>query len=71
MTAITLPGMKDIHEDDLSFQQKVREMYLWQVKENEDFKRINCVNEEGGMRSPEEIAEEILRNIELVKTYSH
>jgi dTMP kinase len=60
-----LSGMKDIHEDDLSFQQKVREMYLWQVKENEDFRRINCVNKEGGIRSPAEISAEILKNIEL------
>jgi dTMP kinase len=60
-----LAGMKDIHEDDLHFQQKVREMYLWQVKENEDFIQINCMNEEGIMRSPEEISFEILKNIEL------
>jgi dTMP kinase len=58
-----LAGMKDIHEDDLTFQQKVREMYLWQVEENEDFRKINCVNKEGGMRLPEEIAEEIIKNI--------
>jgi dTMP kinase len=60
-----LSGMKDIHEDDLHFQQKVREMYLWQVKENKDFRLINCTNEDGGMKPPEEIAEEILKNIGL------
>jgi dTMP kinase len=59
-----LSGKTDIHEDDLHFQQKVREMYLWQVQENEDFLRIDCVNEEGNMKSPEEIAEMILRNID-------
>jgi dTMP kinase len=58
-----LAGRKDIHEDDLQFQQKVREMYLWQVKGNKDFKRINCVGKEGGMKSPEEIAEEILKTV--------
>jgi dTMP kinase len=60
-----LAGMKDIHEDDLAFQQKVREMYLWQVEENKDFRRINCIGKEGKMRSPEDISGEILKNIEL------
>jgi len=60
-----LLGGKDIHEDDLAFQQRVREMYLWQVKENRDFKLINCVDERGGMKSPEEIFGEILGEIRI------
>ena len=56
-----LAGQKDIHEDDLSFQQKVREMYLWQAEENEDFFRIDCSNSKGGIRSPEEISAGILK----------
>jgi uncharacterized protein YnzC (UPF0291/DUF896 family) len=54
-----------IHEDDLLFQQKVREMYLWQVEENEDFRRIDCIDKKGNMRSPSEISTEILSHIEL------
>jgi dTMP kinase len=60
-----LMGMKDIHEEDMTFQQTVREMYLWQVKENNDFKRINCVNENGGMKSPDEIFADIKQNLDL------
>jgi dTMP kinase len=56
-----LAGQKDIHEDDLSFQQKVREMYLWQAEENEDFFRIDCSNSKGGILSPEEISAAILK----------
>ena len=26
-----LQGIRDIHEDDLDFQKRVREMYLWQA----------------------------------------
>ncbi|MBN1416412.1 MAG: dTMP kinase [Bacteroidales bacterium] len=60
-----LMGMKDIHEDDLFFQQKVREMYLWQVKENRDFSSIDCMNEQGVIKSPEAIFNEILDKIKL------
>jgi len=57
-----LNGKRDIHEDDLYFQQKVREMYLWQVSENDDFKLINCSNSSGNIKPPEEIFDEI-RNL--------
>ena len=56
-----LAGRKDIHEDDLSFQKKVREMYLWQVKENKDFLRIDCFDSKGDIKSPEEISDGILK----------
>ncbi len=26
-----LKGLRDIHEEDLDFQQRVREIYLWQA----------------------------------------
>jgi dTMP kinase len=60
-----LLGMRDIHEDDLNFQKRVREMYLWQAKTCPDLKIINCVNEEGGMHSPETIFEQILKQTNL------
>lgn len=60
-----LNGKKDIHEDDLQFQQKVRDMYLWQVNENNDFKLINCSDRNGNMKIPEEIFMEIKNILNL------
>ncbi len=60
-----LNGKKDIHEDDLQFQQKVRDMYLWQVNENNDFKLINCSDRNGNMKIPEEIFTEIKNILNL------
>ncbi len=50
-----LLGQEDIHEADLEFQQKVRDVYLWQVDANEDFEQVNCADETGKMLEPEEI----------------
>lgn len=55
-----LGGAKDIHEEDLTFQQKVREVYLWQVEEEWDFQMIDCSSQKGEMLSPEEIFKKIL-----------
>ncbi len=60
-----LNGKKDIHEADLQFQQKVREMYLWQVNENNDFKLVNCSDFNGNILSPEEIFAEIKNILSL------
>lgn len=49
-----LEGKQDIHEADLNFQQRVREMYLEQSKYDEDFKIIDCGDEQGNMLSPAE-----------------
>lgn len=51
-----LNGTVDIHEADLSFQEKVREIYLWQVRENEDFEMIDCMDDEGNMLTPDAIS---------------
>ncbi len=50
-----LQGQEDIHEADLDFQNKVRDIYLWQVSVNKDFDEINCADEAGQMLKPEEI----------------
>ncbi|MBN2610098.1 MAG: dTMP kinase [Bacteroidales bacterium] len=55
-----LAGAKDIHEEDLSFQQKVRDVYLWQVQEEADFKLIDCHGENSEMLPPEKIFQKIL-----------
>jgi dTMP kinase len=60
-----LLGQRDIHEDDLNFQKKVRDMYLWQAETSEDFRVINCVDENGAMHSRETIFQSILQYIKL------
>ncbi len=59
-----LNGGKDIHEADLNFQEKVREIYLWQVKENSDFNMIECSSDMGKMLTPKEISAKIIEKIQ-------
>jgi dTMP kinase len=54
-----LNGNDDIHEADLDFQQEVRNIYLWQVKENPDFEEIDCACQSGSMLPAEQIFEKI------------
>jgi dTMP kinase len=54
----------DIHEADLSFQQKVREVYLWQVEQNKDFQLIDCGDENGAILPAEVISQKIIHKIE-------
>lgn len=49
-----LLGMRDIHEEDLDFQQKVREVYLT-LSNEPSFIRIDCSRNNSEMLSPEEI----------------
>ncbi|MGD2035296.1 MAG: dTMP kinase, partial [Bacteroidales bacterium] len=58
-----LDGASDIHEADIDFQEKVREVYLWQVKNNDDFEAIDCEDSSGNMMSPEEISDHIIDKI--------
>lgn len=58
-----LNGGKDIHEADLYFQEKVREIYNWQVEQNKDFESVSCSDETGKMLSAEIISEKILSKI--------
>jgi dTMP kinase len=59
-----LKGEVDIHEADLSFQEKVREIYLWQVKENPDFEMIECSDGQDNILAAESIAKNIILRIE-------
>ena len=59
-----LKGAEDIHEANLDFQEKVREIYLRQVQENDDFIAIDCFDDLGGMQLPQVISEKILQLIE-------
>lgn len=49
-----LQGMRDIHEEDLEFQKKVREVYL-SLANQPSFVRIDCSRNETEMLTPEEI----------------
>ncbi len=60
-----LEGKKDIHEEDLEYQEKVRKTYL-EIAEKEGWLIINCYKEEDGkpkLISPEEIHNEIYRKL--------
>lgn len=55
-----LHGTRDIHEEDLDFQRRVREMYLWQAQTETDLRIIDCNDAEGGMRNPQSIFNNII-----------
>lgn len=54
-----LNGEKDIHEADIEFQSKVRDMYRRQAAEDSSFITVNCSDEEGGMLPPDRIFEKV------------
>jgi dTMP kinase len=60
-----LKGAKDIHEESIEFQKRVRDVYLWQVSEEERFKLVNCHDKEGEMLPPGEIFDKILTTLNL------
>lgn len=58
-----LKGNDDIHEKDLSFQERVRNVYLNLEPYDKNFKVVSCVDDKGGMAPPEEIFKRILKEI--------
>jgi len=56
-----LSGTRDIHEESLAFQKKVREMYLRVAEINDRLCIVRCSNEKGEMLPPENIFELILK----------
>ena len=58
-----LNGAFDIHEADLDFQNRVREVYLWQVENNSDFESVECEDANCEMLNPEKISELIIEKI--------
>lgn len=61
-----LNGARDIHEEDLSFQERVREVYLSLEKED-SFVRIDCSSAQAQMLPPDEIFAKI--KSELTKVF--
>jgi dTMP kinase len=55
-----LHGKEDIHEKDIDFQDKVRNVYLHEVKKDDHLKIIDCANEQGEMPEAHEIFEKVL-----------
>lgn len=62
-----LRGERDIHEENLDFQEKVRQVYLSLHSYVNDLELIDCTDSKGQMRSPEAISERIVKHIELEK----
>ena len=50
-----LNGQQDIHEDDLGFQQKVRDVYLELCAGDSNFVKIDCYKENHEILGPDEI----------------
>jgi len=60
-----LNGKEDIHEKDIGFQEKVRNIYLHEVKKDSHLKIIDCADINGEMSDPKDIFSKI---IELLKS---
>ncbi len=56
-----LNGTKDIHEESLTFQKKVREIYLHVADTDKNLCIINCSDNKGMMLPPEQIFDLIIR----------
>ena len=50
-----LEGAQDIHEADIAFQQRVRDLYLGETRRDPRFLRIDCSDPSGAMLPPETI----------------
>ena len=61
-----LHGAADIHEADISFQKKVRQMYMEQCSLDSGFIRVDCADKDGGMLPAEEIFQKLKEQLEKV-----
>ncbi len=59
-----LNGGKDIHEDSLELQQRVREVYLSAADEDSSLRVIDCGDADNRMASPDEIFERVKATIQ-------
>ena len=60
-----LKGERDIHEENLGFQEQVRQVYLSLQEYVKDLKIINCTDASGNMLPPEVISKLIIQKIDL------
>jgi dTMP kinase len=61
-----LKGERDIHEENLDFQEQVRQVYLSLQEHVDDLELIDCMDAHGGMRSPEGISNLIIKKTGLL-----
>jgi len=61
-----LKGKTDIHEANIDFQRKVKEMYLWQAHNYAGFEIINCKGIDNEMLTPGEIFDKIIKTIKFI-----
>lgn len=61
-----LKGKSDIHEADITFQMRVRQVYLDQCSQDDKFLRIECADERWAMLPAEDIFEKIKKEIDKV-----
>ena len=54
-----LQGRQDIHEADIEFQKRVREMYRRQAASDKSFIVVDCSDRDGNMLPPDEIFRKI------------
>ena len=61
-----LKGKEDIHEKDLSFQERVRQIYLKQEKIDAVFKIVKCYNDDLSIKKPDEIFKLIIDQVDVI-----
>jgi len=61
-----LKGERDIHEENLDFQEQVRQVYLSLQEHVDDLELIDCMDAHGGIRSPEGISNLIIKKTRLL-----
>lgn len=59
-----LKGARDIHEESLDLQRKVRDIYLWRASEDDTMHVVDCSGPDDCMAKPEEIFARIEGKIE-------
>lgn len=60
-----LKGERDIHEENLDFQEQVRQVYLSLQEHVNDLEIISCMNADGAMLPPDNISNLIINKLEL------
>ena len=60
-----LKGERDIHEENLDFQEQVRQVYLSLQEHVDDLEIIDCMDTDGGMRSPGDISDLTIKTMEF------
>ena len=59
-----LKGERDIHEENLDFQEEVRKVYLALEKHVDDLELVHCMDDGGEMLAPGAISELIIKYLD-------